>query len=634
MNKKIVKKSKKLPISNNEEKVNEELDKDILDENWEYHEFSNIIKPELFKEIILDEDLKNELRKNQEIVWWLTYIVYIRVSKQGEYDMSLIDQLKIIIWTANRNWHRVVIRWETKSWSKDGRTEFNLMVKTLLDDTKLDKNKCKYGWVYVFKIDRFARNAKDFAIWEELLQFWKKILSVTETIENTPTGRLLFRMLSSFAIFESEKLSNRQSLADIQNFARKNLRGLWWNIDIFWYYFDDNWNKKARSEDKIIRIDKEEKLIVQRIYDIYEDISDETSKNYIDDDKTKWKIIWELLKDKEKLVIKKHNLASIDLKDKEKLLKPAQKDLNTIRNIIENDNSLQYNWVFERNINVNDELIVSYIKNNSNKDWLEYEIEWLNEVWASVIFRFKFDHLVIIPDEKYNKTRKTTKVYWKNPDTIWKYSNILKFETNSWDIYNLAANTVGKKTAIQYRLEKRRNINGLSCNISQNKIDEKLLENKKFKSIKFTNEQIEILRTEWLKTIKSYNRNILRSLKIKKVVYERMIEDYKYMQDFATYDSYNQNLINKQLKLQTELLKEINDEIYEVEELTNKFFDIYMWIYKDIKKIILDKDSELVNAKLKILIDAIYLDEEKNIKHIEFNSFIKKILWQPKEENM
>jgi hypothetical protein len=33
-------------------------------------------------------------------------------------------------------------------------------------------------------------------------------------------------MLSSFAIFESEKLSNRQSLSDIQNLARKNLRGL------------------------------------------------------------------------------------------------------------------------------------------------------------------------------------------------------------------------------------------------------------------------------------------------------------------------------------------------------------------------------------------------------------------------
>ncbi|MDD3794217.1 MAG: recombinase family protein [Candidatus Gracilibacteria bacterium] len=634
MKKKITKKSKKLPISNNEEKINKDLENEILDENGETFEFSNIMKFKLYNEIILDEDLKNELRKNQEIVGGLTYFVYIRVSKIGEYDMSLVDQLKIIIGNANRNGHRVVIRGESRSGSKDGRTEFNLMVKTLLEDSKLEKKNSKYGGVYVFKIDRFARNSKDFAIGEELLQNGKKIISITETIENTPTGRLLFRMLSSFAIFESEKLSNRQSLSDIQNLARKNLRGLGGELDIFGYYFDDNGNKKARSEDKVIKIDKEEKLVVQRIYDIYLDISDKSSKNYVETDVTRWKIIWELLKDKEKLIIKKHNLESVDLKDKEKLLKAAKKDLNSIRNIIVNDNSLKYNGIFERNINVNDELIVSYIKNNSNKDGLEFDIEGLNEVGASVIFRFKFDDLVIIPDEKYDKTRKITKVYGKIPKKIGKYSDILKYETNSGEIYNLAANTVGKKIAIQYWLDKNRNIDGLKCNISQNKIDKKLLENKKFKSLKFTNEQIETLRTEGLKTIKSYNRNILRSLKIKKVVYERMIEDYKYMQDFATYDSYNQNLINKQIKLQTELLKEINDEIYEVEELTNKFFDIYMGIYKDVKKIILDKDSELVNAKLKILIDSIYLDEEINIKNIEYNNFIKKILWPPKEENM
>jgi hypothetical protein len=147
-------------------------------------------------------------------------------------------------------------------------------------------------------------------------------------------------------------------------------------------------------------------------------------------------------------------------------LKAAKKDLNSIRNIIINDNSLKYNWLFERNINVNDELIVSYIKNNSNKDWLEYEIDWLNEVWASVIFRFKFDDLVIIPDEKYDKTRKTPKVYKKRPKKIWKYSDILKYETNNWEIYNLSANTVENKPAIQYWLEKNRNNNGISCNIS------------------------------------------------------------------------------------------------------------------------------------------------------------------------
>jgi DNA invertase Pin-like site-specific DNA recombinase len=51
----------------------------------------------------------------------------------------------------------------------------------------------------------------------KLLDAGYEFISATETIENTPTGRLLFRMLSSFAVYESEKLSNRQSIAKIHN---------------------------------------------------------------------------------------------------------------------------------------------------------------------------------------------------------------------------------------------------------------------------------------------------------------------------------------------------------------------------------------------------------------------------------
>jgi hypothetical protein len=53
-----------------------------------------------------------------------------------------------------------------------------------------------------------------------------------------------------------------------------------------------------------------------------------------------------------------------------------------------------------------------------------------------------------------------------------------------------------------------------------------------------------------------------------------------------------------------------------------------MWIYKNVKNIILDDDSEIVNAKLKTLIDCIYLDENKQIKHIEFKKYIKELLWE------
>jgi hypothetical protein len=51
-----------------------------------------------------------------------------------------------------------------------------------------------------------------------------------------------------------------------------------------------------------------------------------------------------------------------------------------------------------------------------------------------------------------------------------------------------------------------------------------------------------------------------------------------------------------------------------------------MSIYNNINEIFLEKDSEFANAKLRILIESIYLDENRNIKHIELNSFIKEVL--------
>jgi hypothetical protein len=63
---------------------------------------------------------------------------------------------------------------------------------------------------------------------------------------------------------------------------------------------------------------------------------------------------------------------------------------------------------------------------------------------------------------------------------------------------------------------------------------------------------------------------------MKKIVYERMIDDYKYMQDFMDYNYYNQSLINKQIELQSDLLYNINQEIKNIEDTTNKYFDIYM----------------------------------------------------------
>lgn len=585
-------------------------------------EFSSQISELLYKQLKIDNDINEKLRENQKIIGGLTYFIYIRISKEWEYDDSLTDQLKTLLSNANKVWHKVIIKWEKKSWSKKWRDDFNDMIEILLQDSKKEVSKRKYWWVYVFKLDRFARNSIDFTRWERLLDAWYRIISATETIENTPTWRLLFRMLSSFAIYESEKLSNRQTLSDIQNTVRVNLRALWWKLDIFWYRFTNKKNTKARSEDKVLEIDPKQKLIIIKVYDIYSEISNENNKAFIKTDTARWKVIWERLTKREQNIIIESKIW--DNIEENKDITDIKKNYNVIRNIIENKQKLKYNWTFERDISINDELIINYV-NNNNKENSNFELEWNNEVGWTIKFRFVFPHLSILTDKQYNETRKTTLVYNKKPKKIWRYSNILKCESNQWEIFNLEA-YAGKNETIQYRLKKR-GASDIKCNISQRNIDKLVIKDKKIKNLKFNDEQIEFLRKESIRYIKSYNVKIKKSLNMKLIAYQNTIDDYDYQLTFKDHTSNDLELINKNKQIYRWFLKEIQKEIDEVDDYENEIINIYMSIYKNIKDIFIEKDSEFANAKLRILIDSIYLDENRNIKHIELNSFIKEVLW-------
>jgi len=68
-------------------------------------------------------------------------------------------------------------------------------------------------------------------------------------------------MLSSFAIFESKKLWNRESIANIHNIILKRFRNLWWKTVIFWY--------ELYWKDKKIRVNKNEKEMILDIYDLF-----------------------------------------------------------------------------------------------------------------------------------------------------------------------------------------------------------------------------------------------------------------------------------------------------------------------------------------------------------------------------
>lgn len=543
------------------------------------------------------------------------FFVYTRVSKTWEYDTSLDDQKSVILSLAEKNWHKYKLVEEKASRNKDIRAEFDSMMLELINDSKLSLDNRKYWGIYVFKLDRFSRNSEDFVKWELLLDKWYKIISVTETLENTPTWRLLFRMLSSFAIFESEKLWNRQSLSKIQNLIRQNFNWLWWKL-IFWYYFNNKWN----NDSKELKINKEQALIINKIYNIY--LEHKNGEKISENEK--YLLIWDKLEQNEKKIIKEY-ISNNTIDENNAYIKDnTSNDLRFIRNIIENKHNIKYNWNYSYNISINDELIVNYIQNVSLNE--EFELEWINDIWWEIQFKFYFPELQIIDDLKYKNTRNETKIYLKRDEIIWRYSDLLYTTSESWEIIEFEAYI--QKNSTQYRPKKRGKKDSRKIYISQLKINELLSNNKIFKKIKFTDEQLSYIKELWTNEIKRYFWNEDKKLKIKKTVYQRMLDDYWYKIKYN--DTSELNILTKEFDYYNSLLNNINNEINNLNSKIVQKLDIFLNIFSNAESIlknIEEKNDQQINNQLKVLIKSIEIDKTKTIKHIELNLFIKELLW-------
>ena len=94
-----------------------------------------------------------------------SYFAYIRVStvKQGEHGVSLNEQRDAIVQFARRN-NLHIAEWfeERETAAKVGRREFNRMLSAV--------KKKRAGGVIFHKIDRSARNLKDWSVIQDLAE--------------------------------------------------------------------------------------------------------------------------------------------------------------------------------------------------------------------------------------------------------------------------------------------------------------------------------------------------------------------------------------------------------------------------------------------------------------------------------
>ena len=149
-------------------------------------------------------------------------IIYYRVSTedQAQNGVSLEQQKKYCLEYAKSHDIEIV-----RLFHDDGVSAKTVNRKGLQDLLAYcQKNYKNIDSVIVYKIDRLSRNVKDYATILMALEELKiKFISATETVDKTPSGKLIGTIMASFAQFDNDVRSERVSSCMLE----KIKQGIW-----------------------------------------------------------------------------------------------------------------------------------------------------------------------------------------------------------------------------------------------------------------------------------------------------------------------------------------------------------------------------------------------------------------------
>ena len=150
-----------------------------------------------------------------------TAVIYARFSCDRQSEQSIDGQLRVCKDFAKSRKIKIVGEYIDRALT--GKSDDRPQFQTMIDDAK----KKTFDYVIVYKLDRFARNRYDSAIYKsKLKQFGVKVLSAMENIGDNPESILLEGMLESWAEYYSIDLSQkvRRGLRRLQMRSLPDLR--------------------------------------------------------------------------------------------------------------------------------------------------------------------------------------------------------------------------------------------------------------------------------------------------------------------------------------------------------------------------------------------------------------------------
>ena len=185
-------------------------------------------------------------------------LAYARVStkEQAQKGLSIPAQLKAIREYANSHGFKILKEYVDmgESAKTADRPAFKEMIKRCQRDKSIDA-------IIVHKIDRFSRNNIDFYAYKAILKKeGVRIVSVTENIEETPSGEFIENVLVAMAQFYSRNLAEEV----LKGMKEKFKRGEWPLKAPIGYK-----NKRDERGHAVVIVDKEKAELVKQMFELY-----------------------------------------------------------------------------------------------------------------------------------------------------------------------------------------------------------------------------------------------------------------------------------------------------------------------------------------------------------------------------
>lgn len=128
---------------------------------------------------------------------------YARFSSDNQREESITAQMRAINDYANHEGISIIAEYvdEAKSATTDDRPQFLQMIKDI------ETGKLKIDYLFVHKLDRFARNRYDSAIYRrKLAEANVRLIAVTQPLDDSPESLILEAMLEAMAEYYSKNL--------------------------------------------------------------------------------------------------------------------------------------------------------------------------------------------------------------------------------------------------------------------------------------------------------------------------------------------------------------------------------------------------------------------------------------------